>query len=619
MTNVKRALSMFLCLLMVFSLFTIIPITSYEADAAVTSNDTAATTVSGQSVTVPNVWAARRDQQSGRTYAIAWPKDNSTVRVFNLNGSDPGYRDQSVIKGTVGMPYFIASDLSANEKWTLSADGGWYWRNQDNNRYLAWHYTGAISGVQDKYRISGVTSKPKNDGSLSGWYTFKDLDTVNVNTNESKLVYRANLYDKTMSFYNDTNTSYWTAINAQGSLKSKATSVYVFQKQDLNLSIDIQGSNQVIQGKTEQYKFAITDNLGGVTHTTVGTTKDASYVGYTFGSDRTVTWTSSNTAAATVSSSGVVTPKSDLKQSATTTITCTFSWTENGTNYSLSTSKTITVLSQPAHMGSSLSVSAWFALLPSEVTTNTTYIVTRAAQTTANSIKQQPALTTAGIGQQVTSTMLNVQVPLNSADRPYIKLSDSGTHTTYQWTIVNKKFSSLAQSENYWVWKNIANEGALCWYYQGTNGQDKDYLHTEKYSDVHSPIDNNVGNVATGVPKKGWYTFYHIGTTDSAISSAKQPSDYALYLCYDYTASVKKPNVDTGGKWYQHHNDDNLFSADQWLTIYAQKSITVSLDVTPASASGTAGMGTQQFTANRSTNYRYAGSTDYNWVSKCMN
>lgn len=81
----------------------------------------------------------------------------------------------------------------------------------------------------------------------------------------------------------------------------------IFQKQDLNASIAILGPAKALSGGTIQYRYQLTDNLGGVNHTATGTNASAGFTGYAYGTNRTVTWTSSNTAAATIDGSGKVT------------------------------------------------------------------------------------------------------------------------------------------------------------------------------------------------------------------------------------------------------------------------------------------------------------------------
>ena len=133
MRTAKRALSLLLCVIMVISLMTIIPVTAFEANAAsYNADEVQAQTVSGQQIKIPNVWSARRSIESGKTYTISWLKGN-TARLLTLNGNEPYWRDQTVIKGTSGMPYYFNASANANELWTTSRDGGWYWQNNSNN------------------------------------------------------------------------------------------------------------------------------------------------------------------------------------------------------------------------------------------------------------------------------------------------------------------------------------------------------------------------------------------------------------------------------------------------------------------------------------------------------
>lgn len=223
--------------------------------------------------------------------------------MLTLNGGTVGYVDRTVTKGSSGMPYFIASDISANEKWTTSNDGGWYWQNGSNNYYLCFNYTGAGTGRHDTFTISGQSSKPKNSGTLSGKYTFKNVSTVNATSALTRIYYGGDASNKVLSWY--AKGGYWTAVNTDGSYTP--TNTWIFQKQDLNASIAILGPAKALSGGTIQYRYQLTDNLGGVNHTATGTNASAGFTGYAYGTNRTVTWTSSNTAAATIDGSGKVT------------------------------------------------------------------------------------------------------------------------------------------------------------------------------------------------------------------------------------------------------------------------------------------------------------------------
>ena len=95
----------------------------------------------------------------------------------------------------------------------------------------------------------------------------------------------------------------------------------------------------MVNGLTKQFRFTLTDNLGGVSHSATGSNASPAFPGYTYGSNRSVTWTSSNTNVATVDGNGRVTAKAN----GTTNIKVSFKWTEAGTQYELTTQMTLTV------------------------------------------------------------------------------------------------------------------------------------------------------------------------------------------------------------------------------------------------------------------------------------
>ena len=587
MRTAKRALSLLLCVIMVISLMTIIPVTAFEANAAsYNADEVQAQTVSGQEIKIPNVWSARRSIESGKTYTISWLSGN-TARLLTLSGNEPGWRDQTVIKGTSGMPYYFNASANANELWTTSRDGGWYWRNNSNNYYLCFNYTGAITLTHDTFRISGQPSKPKNDGTLSGWYTFKDVSTKNAVTGETRLYYSGDASDKVMSFY--TRDNYWTAINTNGGLKKYATNTYMFQKQDLTVGIGIAGPSQVLYGGTVRYKFNMWDDLGspnGASHLAVGSTAaNANYSGYTYGTNRSVTWSTNNANIATIDANGVLTTKAN----GDVTITCRFKWTDNGVNYELVGSKRIHVM-KADYEGTTLGMSAWVAVRhPGGKTSlpSTVYLIARAASSTANSVQSQPILNNNGRDKQVGSIWKNVQVPLDAQYAPYIRANVEGSA---QWTLSN--------SYGNYKWKN--GNDYLAWYYPWNgNAGDDNRVRTQ-------------GSVKTdGALLYTWYSFVKTnGANNGAMYS--QTLNYGVETDEGIASGVwKRLHCDASGNWSKKQSGWNN---DQYLTLYSQQTINVSLGVTPKNSTGLVG-GTQQLTAKPSQNYRYNGGGNYMWVS----
>ena len=572
---------------MVISLMTIIPVTAFEANAAsYNADEVQAQTVSGQEIKIPNVWSARRSIESGKTYTISWLSGN-TARLLTLSGNEPGWRDQTVIKGTSGMPYYFNASANANELWTTSRDGGWYWRNNSNNYYLCFNYTGAITLTHDTFRISGQPSKPKNDGTLSGWYTFKDVSTKNAVTGETRLYYSGDASDKVMSFY--TRDNYWTAINTNGGLKKYATNTYMFQKQDLTVGIGIAGPSQVLYGGTVRYKFNMWDDLGspnGASHLAVGSTAaNANYSGYTYGTNRSVTWSTNNANIATIDANGVLTTKAN----GDVTITCRFKWTDNGVNYELVGSKRIHVM-KADYEGTTLGMSAWVAVRhPGGKTSlpSTVYLIARAASSTANSVQSQPILNNNGRDKQVGSIWKNVQVPLDAQYAPYIRANVEGSA---QWTLSN--------SYGNYKWKN--GNDYLAWYYPWNgNAGDDNRVRTQ-------------GSVKTdGALLYTWYSFVKTnGANNGAMYS--QTLNYGVETDEGIASGVwKRLHCDASGNWSKKQSGWNN---DQYLTLYSQQTINVSLGVTPKNSTGLVG-GTQQLTAKPSQNYRYNGGGNYMWVS----
>ena len=587
MRTAKRALSLLLCVIMVISLMTIIPVTAFEANAAsYNADEVQAQTVSGQEIKIPNVWSARRSIESGKTYTISWLSGN-TARLLTLSGNEPGWRDQTVTKGTSGMPYYFNASANANELWTTSRDGGWYWRNNSNNYYLCFNYTGAITLTHDTFRINGQPSKPKNDGTLSGWYTFKDVSTKNAVTGETRLYYGGDASDKVMSFY--TKDNYWTAINTNGGLKKYATNTYMFQKQDLTVGIGIAGPSQVLYGGTVRYKFNMWDDLGspnGASHLAVGSTAaNANYSGYTYGTNRSVTWSTSDANIATIDANGVLTTKAN----GDVTITCRFKWTDNGVNYELVGSKRIHVM-KADYEGTTLGMSAWVAVRhPGGKTSlpSTVYLIARAASSTANSVQSQPILNNNGRDKQVGSIWKNVQVPLDAQYAPYIRANVEGSA---QWTLSN--------SYGNYKWKN--GNDYLAWYYPGNgNAGDNNRVQTQ-------------GSVYTnGSHLYKWYSFVKTnGANNGAMYS--QTLNYGVETDEGIASGVwKRLHCDASGNWSKKQSGWNN---DQYLTLYSQQKINVSLGVTPKNSTGLVG-GTQQLTAKPSQNYRYNGGGNYMWVS----
>ena len=452
MRTAKRALSLLLCVIMVISLMTIIPVTAFKANAAsYNADEVQAQTVSGQEIKIPNVWSARSSIESGKTYTISWLNGN-TARLLTLGGNEPYWRDQTVIKGTSGMPYYFNASANANELWTPSRSGGWYWQNGSNNYYLCYNYTGAGTGLHETFRISGQSSKPKNDGTLSGWYTFKDVSTKNTQTGETRLYYGGDASDKVMSFH--TGRGCWTAVNTNASESGYATNTYMFQKQDLTVGIGVAGPTQVLSGGNVQYKFNMWDDLGGVAHTAVGSNKNnVSFPGYIYGTsvnrnDLDVTWSTDKADIATIDANGVLKPIAD----GDVTITCRFKWTDNGVNYELVGTKRVHVM-KPDVIGTTIGMSAWVGIKykdDSKSLPNTVYLVARGASSTANSVQSQPLLKNNGRNTQVGSIWKNVQVPLDAQYAPYIR---DNVDSSAQWTLLGSRGS--------YKWKN--GDDYLAW------------------------------------------------------------------------------------------------------------------------------------------------------------
>ena len=578
MRTAKRALSLLLCVIMVISLMTIIPVTAFEANAAsYNADEVQAQTVSGQQFKIPNVWSARRSIESGKTYTISWLRGN-TARLLTLNGNEPYWRDQTVIKGTSGMPYYFNASANANELWTTSRDGGWYWQNNSNNYYLCFNYTGAITGLHDTFRISGQPSKPKNDGTLSGWYTFKDVSTKNAVTGETRLYYGGDASDKVMSFY--TQGNYWTAINTDGGLKNYATNTYMFQKQDLTVGIGIAGPSQVLHdgyGGTVQYKFNMWDDLGSpnsASHRAVGSTaENANYSGYTYGTKRSVTWSTNDPNIATIDKEdGVLTTKAngDVK------ITCRFKWTDNGVDYELVTSKSVHVMKADYFTktpGANLPFEVW---QHSDPVSGQKHIISTQAPTATNVAESRPFIASAGMNERPGSQPYEVQTPPDGK-APYVRAN-----------VNNGAIWTLSGSDGSYKWKNGAANGYLGWHYNA--------------------IENDELKIKDKVRTSGWLFDWYSFTYVNKGTGQK----WTQTLDYEGESGAWKRLAYDNGKWKRINDASD--NAKLWMTIYTPATINVYLDITPASSTGLVG-GTQQLTAKPSQNYRYNGGGNYMWVS----
>ena len=572
MSKKKRALSLILCFVMVFSLLTVIPATSVTPEASAA--------VSGSSVTVPNVWSARKGVSAGNTYGIGYPLNSTTARMLTLSGNNVGYTDIAVTKGSLGLPYFVASDISANAKWTTSYDGGWYWRNGSNNYYLCFNYTGAGTGLHDTFKITGQSSQPKNSGTLSGWYTFKNVSTVNANSALTRVYYGGDASNKVLSWYDA--GGYWTAINTDGAYKDKATNTNIFQKQDLTASIAITGASKAISGGTIQYKYQLTDDLGGVNHTATGTSLLSSFPGYTYGyaSSRSVNWSSRNTAVATIDGSGKVTAVG----AGTTTITCTFKWTEAGTEYELTTSKTLEVKNpdvKPSAPGGAVVIGnqgeiVWVATLAAQ--SDKTYIISNTGGS-PGSKTSGVALKDNGKDKRPTSDPVTVQ--RGAAGAPYIRFATSPS-ADIQWT--------LSGSNGSYKWKST--NGYLGWYYQTL------LVENDKVQ-VRDAVKTS------GTTPNSWYSFNTITGIDSG--------SYTTFIRYEGKSGADK-YLTYNGTWYRDNGSESSNTDDRKQALYLPGKISVALDIDPASASGISGGG-QSFKYSISQNYRYNGGGNVMWVS----
>ena len=580
MRTAKRALSLLLCVIMVISLMTIIPVTVFEANAAsYNADEVQAQPVSGQQFKIPNVWSARRSIESGKTYTISWLNGN-TARLLTLSGNEPGWRDQTVIKGSSGMPYYFNASANANELWTTSRDGGWYWQNNSNNYYLCFNYTGAITGLHDTFRISGQSSKPKNDGTLSGWYTFKDVSTKNAVTGETRLYYGGDASDKVMSFY--TQGNYWTAINTDGGLKNYATNTYMFQKQDLTVGIGIAGPSQVLHdgyGGTVQYKFNMWDDLGSpnsASHRAVGSTaENANYSGYTYGTKRSVTWSTNDPNIATIDKEdGVLTTKAN----GDVTITCRFKWTDNGVDYELVTSKSVHVMKADYFTktpGANLPFDVWQHSAP---VSGRQHIISTQAPTATNVAESRPFIASAGVDARPGTQNYIVQTPPDGS-APYVRAT---VYDAAKW--------SLSGNDGNYRWHNVSTPGDLAWYYTVA---ENDKLEVRE-KDVH----------VSGATPWRWYSFKNV--------NAGTGQKWTQTLDYEGESGAWKRLAYDNGKWKRIN--DAADNAKLWMTIYTPATINVYLDITPESKTGLVG-GTQQLTAKPSQNYRYNGGGNYMWVS----
>ena len=347
---------------------------------------------------------------------------------------------------------------------------------------------------------------------------------------------------------------------------------YMFQKQDLTVGIGIAGPSQVLSGGTVRYKFNMWDDLGspnGASHLAVGSTAaNANYSGYTYGTNRSVTWSTNNANIATIDANGVLTTKAN----GDVTITCRFKWTDNGVNYELVGTKRVHVM-KPDVIGTTIGMSVWQHSAP---VTGQLHIISKQAPTATNVAESRPFIASAGMNKRPGSQSYEVQTPPDGS-APYVRAN-----------VNNGAIWTLSGSDGSYKWQNVAANGYLGWHYK---------LIENDELQIRDKVRTDGGYI-------DWYSFTDVNTGTG--------QKWTQTLDYEGLSGAWKRLAYDNGKWKRIN--DAADNAKLWMTIYTPATINVSLDVTPATKTGLIG-GTQQLTANPSQNYRYNGGGNYMWVS----
>ncbi|MBP3484813.1 MAG: hypothetical protein J6K00_06990, partial [Oscillospiraceae bacterium] len=291
-------------------------------------------------------------------------------------------------RGTGGAPYIAVKSTSVNEVtvpseaayrqayWQRAADAGdtlIAWRSYSDGLAIAFYYPswGTVSVFDTGLRKS--VNYNYVDGGSSAWYSLNTVKAYDTSKSYKSLVYYGSNTagilsgDKYLSYYNftpkngngeDVKTGYAFRILNSSTItvdgNSNLVTLYAAAQVDTTLGITEGSKAQTYynaeNGTVVPFTYTLTDNLsnsptgskGNVSTLTAPTDKFASYgsfVGYTYGKNRSVTWESDNENVAKIENGQVVL----TGNGGTANLTMTLKWTElDGTVYTMKDTASVT-------------------------------------------------------------------------------------------------------------------------------------------------------------------------------------------------------------------------------------------------------------------------------------
>ena len=290
-------------------------------------------------------------------------------------------------RGTGGAPYIAVKSTSVNEV-TVPSESAYRqaywqrkaaentlidWRSYSDNLAIAFYYPfwGTVSvfdtGLRNSVNYNYV------DGGSSEWYSLNTVKAYDASKSYKSLVYYGSNTagivsgDKYLSYYNftpkngngeDVKTGYAFRVLNNSTIKvdsnSNLVTLYAAAQVDTTLGITEGSKAQTYynadNGTVVPFTYTLTDNLansptgskGNVSTLTAPTDNFASYgsfVGYTYGESRSVTWESDNENVAKIENGQVVL----TGNGGTANLTMTLTWKElDGTVYTMKDTATVT-------------------------------------------------------------------------------------------------------------------------------------------------------------------------------------------------------------------------------------------------------------------------------------
>ncbi len=294
-------------------------------------------------------------------------------------------------RGTQGAPYFAIASTTASDGVTVVPEADSYkaafwqqttatqseikWQNYKySDLYLGYYFPALYTpdvydtGVRKSVGLNGVS------GGFSDWYSFNTISPLDSNTSYKSYIRYGSVFpgnsDRYLSFFYDVpNKNNWDDVVSgysfrgiryadhahDGSDAGNLVTLYAAASADTFLKILDQSKEQTFYngtaGTAVSFSYNVSDNmLNSPTMTSTGRNENiltdnafasyGSFTGYTFGQNRSVSWTSDNEAVAKVDSDGNLVLGG---QGGTANITMTLTWTElDGTTYTMSDTATVT-------------------------------------------------------------------------------------------------------------------------------------------------------------------------------------------------------------------------------------------------------------------------------------